>query len=260
MGDQAGACFPATAPSTAAPAFAPPPQGSQYLVVPLDQVQAGAAIWSYYQLYAPDPAAAFGLRFEGTGVAPFDPDAGQFVPTGNLLWSGDGPSFGLSAVVDGADAYAYACASDANGNPVCYGAHALASALDDPAAYTYARGAGFYTSDFAQALPILDGPGSLSVRRHGSGRWLATYVPPLGSVVKVRSALGPMGPFSNERDLFTCQLGPGDFCSGGNQHPEDDPDGGVVAISYVPANLSPPAAGAGYWPRLVLAPLPASLP
>jgi len=154
----------------------------------------------------------------------------------------------------------YGCSSDQNGNSECYLAHAAASSIDQPAAYEYAQGAGFYTSDVTQALPVLDGPSSLNVRAHGSGRWFATYVLPLDSKVTVQSAVGPAGPFSQAQTLLNCQLGPNDFCSGGNQHPELDPDASAIAVSYVAASFNTEAPGSRYWPRLAFPTLPEELP
>ncbi len=268
--DPAGECFPATSVRLGQPLFASSPLGSEYLIAPLDMVRVardahdlparGDAIWAYYQLIAFDSSAPLGVKVEGTGVAPYDDATGQFVPTANILWAGDALPFGSSAVAVGSEVYTYACASDMNGNPVCYGARVEGRSIADPGAYEFARGAGFYTSDVTAALPVLDGPGSLSVRLHRSGRWLATYVAPLDSVVKVRSALTPFGPFSEEHELFTCQLGKGDFCTGGNQHPEVDPTADTIAVSYAAATFSEEGAGSRYWPRLAFVTLPESLP
>jgi hypothetical protein len=259
-GDSASSCYPATSVPTALPAFAPSPLGSQYLIAPLDMVTVGTAVWSYYQLVALDASAPLGVKLEGTGIAPFNAVTGQFVPTADLLWAGDALAFGESAVAVGNDVYAYACSTDANGNPVCYGAHVDASAIDNPAAYEFSQGAGFFTSDPSQALPVVDGPGGLSVRQHASGRWLATYIRPLDSVVKVRSAVTPLGPFSEEYDLFSCPLGTGDFCSGGNRHPEADVDANTIAVSFAAATFASESAGSRYWPRLAFVRLPDALP
>ena len=258
-GDSARGCFGATVvPPTAA--FAPSPLGSGYIISPLDVVRVGDAVWSYYQLFRLDSSAAFGVVSAGFGIAQYENTSSQFVPTANLLWPGEGPSFGASALVIGTDAYVWGCSQESNRTQACFGAHALSASIDDPNAYEYATGAGFYTSDASAALPILDGAAGVHVRPHSSGRWFATYAPALGGGLVVRSSLGPMGPFSQPHDLLTCDLGNGDFCVGGEQHPEIDPEANTIAVSYAPTSFNGTPPGDRYWPRLVFAPLPDALP
>jgi hypothetical protein len=76
----------------------------------------------------------------------------------------------------------------------------------------------------------------------------------------VRSALTPTGPFSQPYLLATCVLGPGDFCQGGERHPELETDPQAVSVSAVAASFNSAPPGDRYWPRLAVVPLPAALP
>jgi hypothetical protein len=258
QGDDPAGCFPRTPLSTAA-AFAPSPLGSALLVNPLAQIEVPRGTWSYYQLLAWDSTAAFGLRSEGFGVAPLD--GGTFAPGPSVLWAGDSPSYGSGAVVFDGGVFVYGCAPMDGGGSACFGAEAPVDQLDDAAAYSYAMGSDRMTSDPTAAEPILDGANGVSIFPHPSGRWVATFTGTFfPNTISVRTALSPLGPFSQPRDLLTCDLGDGDFCSGGVQHPELEADAGEVVVSYVPTTFDGASAGNRYWPRLASAPLPADLP
>jgi hypothetical protein len=107
---------------------------------------------------------------------------------------------------------------------------------------------------------VLTGVSSPQLRAHASGRWFVTYTPPIGSGVMIQSSLGPVGPFSQPQNLLACDLGTNDFCTGGSQHPELDPDANTIAVSYAASSFNGTPPGARYWPRLVFAPIPANLP
>jgi hypothetical protein len=269
-GASAADCFP-TVPIASRSAFAPSPIEPDGVISPLDVVRVGDKTWAYYQLFALDAAAAFGVRSMGFGVAPWNPDGGQFVPSSELLWSGDSVPFGTSALVDDSDGgvdadagvniYVYGCGSLKTTQPsACYVARVESETLDDPSTYLFWSGADHFSSDVSEAAPIFDGVNSVNVRRHASGRILATYVEPLGSTLEVRSALTPTGPFSKEYDLATCQLGENDFCSGAVQHPELDADDKNVSLSYAATTFASESSGGRYWPRLITATLPDELP
>jgi len=260
VGDNATSCFPATmVPTTTS--FAPLPQGSGFFVSPMDIVFDGTNVWSYYQLFEFNSSQAFGIESEGFGVAEQDATSGLFVPTANLIWAAGGPSFGMSAYVQEGIVHVYGCGNvQQTGNSVCYHAQAPVSEINEPSAYSYSIGSGFFTSDPAEALPVLENAASVSVRPESSTRVLATYVGALGDRVEVSSALGPAEPFSQPFDLVICQLGSGDFCTGGVRHPELETGDGTVAVSYAAGSFSAEANGARYWPRLVFVPLPDALP
>jgi hypothetical protein len=251
--DDATKCFP-SAMVEPTPLFAPSPRNATDLLVPLDLVRVGDAVWSYYQAFALDAAQPFGVRSVGFGIAKRDMTTGQFQPTASMLWAGDGPAYGTSALVMGNDLYAYGCASSS-----CYVAKAPLASMDDPAAYLYATGAGRFSADPTEARPILNGPASISVRQHLSGRLLATYLAPLGTELLVRSALGPTGPFSREYRLASCEAGTHDFCVGGVRHPQLETEG-TLAISYSAASFDSTPPGDRYWAKLAFVKLPLELP
>lgn len=249
-----GRCFPES-PADTASLFAPSPLNANFLLAPLDLVRVGDATWSYYQAFLLDASQPFGVRSAGFGIARWDGATSQFKPTANLLWAGDGPSYGSSAMVLGTDVYAYGCKDSS-----CFVARVPLASIDDVDAYSYATGANRFSSDPEASRPILNDTGSISMKRHASGRILATSVPPLGGTLMVRSALGPAGPFSKEYALADCELGAGDFCVGGVRHSELETDVGAIAISYVAANFAGTSPGDRYWPRLAIVPLPTELP
>jgi hypothetical protein len=257
--DSASGCFPDTTIATT-PSFALSPLGSQSLITPLDMVQVGDMLWSYYQLFRPDSQVVFGYDSAGFGIAPWDAATHRFVPTAGLLWASDGPSFGTTAVVQGSMVYVYGCAPNANGESDCYLGEVDGTMVDEPAAYQYALGGGFFTPNVADALPVLTNVTSPQVRGHASGRWFVTWAPAVGSGLMIASALGPTGPFSQPQNLLTCELGTSDFCVGGSQHPELDPDANTFAVSCAASSFNGTPPGERYWPRLVFAPIPEGLP
>ena len=93
-------------------------------------------------------------------------------------------------------------------------------------------------------------------------------VPALGSVIELRTGLGPAGPWSKVLTVASCDVPSDDtgaFCSGAVQHPEAAPPG-EIALSYAIPSLSADAgermaaAPERYWPRLVTMKWPEALP
>ncbi len=227
---------------------------------PLDLVRTGDDVWQFYETWRFAAGAPFGVKVVGRGVAKWDSQTGQFARGADLLWTADRPAYGQSALVDGAWVYAYGCEPAQDGwTRACYVARAPTLQVANVNAWQYATAVNQFTANPDDAQPILTGVGDLSIRRHPSGRLLATYILPLDTVLRVRSALGPTGPFSAPHALAQCQAATGSFCVGAVQHPELDPDAATVALTFARASFDPLPSDVT-WPRLAYLALPAALP
>ena len=227
---------------------------------PLDLVRVGDTTWQFYETWRFEPSAAFGVKTVGRGIAKYDPFSGSFDRSGPLMWTADRPAYGQSALIDGTWLYAYGCESASDGwARACYAARVPVAQVGDINAWQYATGIGRFTASPDDAQPVLTGVGDLSLRRHASGRLLATYIKPLDTVLQVRSALGPTGPFSAAHALARCESSAGTFCVGAVQHPELDPDPATIAVTFARASFDPLPAGTRS-PRLAFLPLPLVLP
>ena len=238
-----------------------PPSGTDTdFAKPLDLVRVGSDVWQFYETWRLAAGAPFGVKTTGRGVAKWDSATGQFTRASSLLWTADRPAYGQSALVDGAWVYAYGCLAAADGwTRDCYVARAPSSQLADVNAWQYATAVGEFTANPDGALPILIGVGDVSVRRHASGRLLASYLEPLDTVLQVRALLGPTGPFSAPHPVGQCAAPPDTFCVGAVQHPELDPDAATLAVTFARASFDPLTDDVR-WPRLAYLPLPDALP
>jgi hypothetical protein len=247
-------------------AIDPSPLDPAGLLVVLDMVQTAQGLAAYYVLFASDPTMAFGLRLLGYGVAPQDAATGRFSPTGELLWSGDRPSYGSSALVAGGWLYVHGCKSNAPLTDDCYVARVDPASIASAAAYVYWTGSA-WSSNPDDAVPIASAGGTVSVRPDPAGkpRFLMTYVAPFGTSLIARSAIAPEGPWSAPAEVARCVLDPaipGAFCGGGEQHPEVMAGSGQMVLSYDDRTFSAEAGADahGFWPEVVAVSVPADLP
>jgi hypothetical protein len=216
----------------------------------------GALVGGTSLLYYVDPTGSI-------GVATQDPSDGRFRPTSMPIWTFDRPSYGAAAVIDGADVDVLGCRSARFLDTDCFMARAPAASVADESAYTYYIGGGIFSPRVDDAWPMTTGPSSMDVAPVGA-RWLMAYVPPLGSMITLRSGLMPEGPWSAPIAVATCDLADADmFCSGIHLHPVLAAPSGAITLSYAPAILTP-GAGARraaqpdkWWPRFVTIVLPA---
>jgi Domain of unknown function (DUF4185) len=245
------------------PAFGPSPMAPDGLLIAEDLVTASSGPALYYELFVSDPTGPIGLRALGFGIAPRDPASGLFVPTAELLWSPDRPSYGGSALRVGNLVYAYGCSS--NGlSADCFVSRADVTQFTSTAAYTYWAG-DHWSSSPDDATPIVSTGGvSIAVRPDPTGapRYIMTYVPQLGNTIVARTSVAPEGPWSAPTTLATCDLagaGPGAFCSGAQQHPELGTTPAAPLVLTVEARTFATDAGADasvFWPQLVTLGLP----
>ena len=232
---------------------------------PLDVAQTEGGNWQFFETWRFAAGAPFGVKTIGRGIARLDAASGQF-QRGPLFWTADRPNYGQAAIVDGGWLYAYGCSGSADGwSRDCYVARVPVGQISDINAWQYATGVGQFTANVDDAQPILTGVGDIEVRRHAaatpepSGRLLLTYIKPLDTLLQVRSALGPTGPFSAPHVLGQCEASTGTFCVGAVQHPELDPDAATIAVTFARASFDPLPSDAR-WPRLAFLPLPGALP
>jgi hypothetical protein len=247
------------------PAFAPSPLAPSGLLTPLDLVSMPGGLGLYYELFVSDPTQTLGLRELGVGLAIRDPSSNLFVPTSDLLWSPDRPSYGTSVLVVGGTAYTFGCSSTGAFSASCFVARADAANLASTAGYTYWTGES-WSDDVDDAAPITQASGTVSVRPDPTGelRYIMTFVPPLGDTLVAENAPAPEGPWSGPVTLAACDLtgaGAGSFCAGGQQHPELASSSRPLVLSYDARSFADAGAPAdAFWPHLVVLALPAALP
>lgn len=241
----------------------PPGQSLQ----PLAPLRAGPGTWLYFAVDVADPTAPFGIRRAGYGVARSAGFGPPFQLAAAALWSGDGPSFGSAAVIEGDLAYVYGCKNAGFLAADCYVARAPADKLDDAAAYVYDSGSGHWTADAEHAAPTMHAGNGLAVQYQPlQHRYVAVYVTPLGKQLTLRTGLTPTGPWSQPRDVAGCELpkqDTGSFCGGVALHPQLAGLGaGELAITYTINTFQRPAGlgDAAYDTRLVVLPVPTNLP
>ncbi|MFO0568437.1 MAG: hypothetical protein U0263_22435 [Polyangiaceae bacterium] len=236
-----------------------PVLASDALVRAFAAVRIGEQPVVYFARYEPVAGDPFPQRV-GIGVARWDSQALRFVPSQNLLWTGDRPSFGGGAVVDGGEVFAYGCLPGEFLSHDCYLARAPAESVDDEAAYGYYSGGGQFDESLENAFSIFEAGDPTSVAHvPGKDRFLAAYVPPLGSAVWVRSGLGAAGPFSGARAALGCELPEDAF--GGDAVVHEI--AGELYVTYGIGSFTPGASDAdplGYWTRLTRLKVPAELP
>lgn len=227
---------------------------------PLDLVRVGSDVWQFYETWRFAADAPFGVKVVGRGVGRWDDKLGHFVRGPQLLWTADRPNYGAAALRDGVWVYAYGCVStDSGWSRACYVARVPALQVADGGAWQYATGIDQFTANPDDAQPVLMGVGDISVRRHASGRLLISYIKPLDTLLQLRAALAPTGPFSAAHPLGRCDAPADVFCVGAVQHPELDPDAVTVAVTFSRASFAP-LADELRRPRLALLPLPVDLP
>jgi len=211
----------------------------------------------YFSLDAVD-----GSSSEGGGIARFDEDTGDFVSVG-MLWTGDRPSYGSAALVEGDYVYAYGGLNARFLSADVYLTRAPLAKLTEPAAYEYFLGGGNWGPDPDLAAPIVEGGAMPSVVWHADlRRFLMAYTTPLAREITIRSGLGPSGPWSAPQSFGACALPfPEAFCAEVVILP-DLARRRELALAQPVVSLEPPTSAqpSDYWTELVRGPLPSSLP
>lgn len=246
--------------------FAPSPLGDTYWLLPQDGVRIQGETWVYYAALRSDPDSDIGLSVAGYGVARWDAELGKLVPTDQLLWTSDRPSYGTSAMLDGDDVVVYGCRGG-DGFLVndCFVARVPADQIANETAYTYYKGGAEWVPRPDEAALVV-AAGGVHVRFHeGLGRYLMLDIPVFGDRVEARTAISPQGPWSEPVVIARCALPEDDeeaHCGGVFQHPEllADPSSERVVFTYAISTFAegdPRAANPeAYWPQLVEIDLP----
>lgn len=233
-------------------AFAPTGVLAAAEVTPLDLVAVPGGAAAFFQAWVFDASQPFGVRNLGTGLAEFDSSQGKFVAGEGLLWPAEAPPYGGSALVLGADLYAYGCvASDGGWARSCHLARAPLAKRHQPTAWTYASEFAEFTSDPAKSVPVLVQAGDVSVQRHGA-LYEALYVRPLGAEVELRRGLAPWGPFFAPRVLGRCDVTGSEFCSTPRWQPVLGDQLNYLDFVWNRASFSPltPARARPLWTRV----------
>jgi hypothetical protein len=210
--------------------------GSDESVTPLDLARSGTDVWAFYEAWRPEAGAPFGVRTLGRGVAHRDVGTGRFVRRSPLFWTADRPDYGQSAWVDGGWLYAWGCEAEEGGwTRRCSVARVPVDAVETYEAWQYATSVGQFSPQVDDARPVLVGVGEVSVRPAGPERWLATYIQPLDTVLRLRVGLSPTGPFGPAVELGRCEVPAGAFCTGAVQHEGVAGPKRQVGLTWTPA-------------------------
>jgi hypothetical protein len=149
-----------------------------------------------------------------------------------LLFDAGEPSFGSGALVVGDWLYAYACESPKGRLDVrCLLARvSLDLALDRRAWRFHARGS--WVADWRAAAPVIDAGVLMSVAWNGYlGKYVAIYTPILSSLIFVRTADRPEGPWSQEIVIEGVPPAVGfPWIASGVGHPELAREGGRIEL------------------------------
>ncbi|MEZ4223205.1 MAG: hypothetical protein R3B13_19835 [Polyangiaceae bacterium] len=228
---------------------------------PRDGVATSAGSWLYVARYEADATQPFGQRLAGIGIATGDVTASAFSVPEALLWTGDRPRFGSSAVVENEFLYTWGCQDAGFLRAECYLARAPIATASELSSYEYAKGGGFWTADIEEAWPLLVAGGEISMARLDDSRVLLAYAEPLGETVVLRSGLSVQGPWSRAVRAARCpKPDPGAFCGRIELHPELGATRDEVVLSFALGTFEPRTDPDAYLVRMVRVALPDELP
>jgi hypothetical protein len=212
----------------------------------------GAPVWDavrdralvFYGLIYGEPGE---MNFHGVGqgvavweefeALPTRPEVAPGTPHPTLLFVEGEPSFGMGALIDGDDLYAWACDVDWLSCP-CLLARVPAADVLDRAAWRFWTGED-WSEDLGDARSLFDGGNSLTVSWNAFlGRWVAVHPEILSSGIALRTAPALTGPWSGPLHLFDAdRKGQGEWTYDAVSHPELDEDGGrVLHVTFTRPN------------------------
>ncbi|MEW5848458.1 MAG: hypothetical protein AB2A00_06565 [Myxococcota bacterium] len=108
---------------------------------PLSLVTVAGGTWLYFGWDVADSSAPFGVRHDGYGVARRDDVTGTFSAGPPLLWTGDRPAFGTTAIAHDGFVYAYGCEGFGFLREQCFVARAPEDQVANEAGYEFYAGA-----------------------------------------------------------------------------------------------------------------------
>ena len=216
---------------------------------PLDVAHVGERLWLWFVEIEPFGKGALDFKVTGVGAAPWVKQPRWLFEAHDVIWGGDAPLYGSSVLAHGGKVYLYA-----GGDPTRL-ARVAPDQVASLAAHEYWTGKG-WSKDAKAAAPLPGSGPELSVRANPYlGGFLMVYTPPFGKTVNMRFAPRPEGPWSEAREVATCQ--PTDAAAmfyGAKQHAELDTEGGRGIVVTYNTNVAPELLEARpdlYWPRLV---------
>lgn len=191
-------------------------------------VSDGLSAVVFYVNMRTGPGGAFDFESLSGSVARWgDPDrsAERVEPP---LFAADEPDWGAAALLLGADIFVYGC--EKGRSKPCKLARVPFAAAADRSAYTFFDGTG-WSADWHQAKILFDGAPLFSVHWvERLRRFVAFYMRPGGSEMRVRSAPAPEGPWTEAAE-FGMGLAPNsDFDYALVAHPELTREGGAVEV------------------------------
>jgi hypothetical protein len=166
----------------------------------------GQALLFYGRLLVgPEPLQFSRVEHFIAGWECWERPAARAAPTGGLptaMFGNGEPGFGAALFTEGDLLYAYGCSGGDGLRKPCFLARVPFEAALDRSAWKFFSMGG-WTSELANAAPVFDGNGILSVayNRYLSA-YLAVYTPPLSNRVLMRTAPRPEGPWSNPIEAF----------------------------------------------------------
>jgi hypothetical protein len=160
---------------------------------------------------------------------------GSKYPT--LMWSPDEVGYTDQSFLLNGYYYAYGGKGNGAQTQLLLARVPLAKLLDKPS-WTYFAGNGVWSSNPADAVPVIDNAGAAGssiFQAPGLGVWMAVYTRNFTNDLAFRVAYAPEGPWSGPRHLAMAKPGyKGNKAYAGRAHPEYSPDGGVTQyVTYV---------------------------
>lgn len=216
---------------------------------PLDVAYVGEKLWLWFVEIQATGGGALDFRVTGVGAAKWVNQPRWLFEAKDVVWGPDAPLYGSSVTVHAGKVYLFA-----GGDPTRL-ARVAPDKVADRAAHEYWTGTGWSKDPAAAGALPGSGP-ELSVRWSPYLRgFVMTYVPPFGKTVNMRFAPAPEGPWSEPREVATCQpADPGAMFYGAKQHAELDTQGGRQVVITYNTNVAPDKIAERpdlYWPRLL---------
>ncbi|NUO54530.1 MAG: DUF4185 domain-containing protein [Polyangiaceae bacterium] len=178
------------------------------------------------------PDGMWDFKSRSGSVAIWESPESPAVRTEPPIFTGDEPDWGAAAVLVGTDLYAYAC--EGGISKPCKIARVPFSSVTDRSAYRFFDGK-TWSKEWRDAVSIFDGAPLFSVHKSDHhDAFVAIYMAPGGSEMRVRTAPAPEGPWSDAR-AFGEGMAAGDdmFDYALIAHPELAREGGAVdVVSY----------------------------
>jgi hypothetical protein len=153
----------------------------------------------------------------------------------DLLFNANEPTFGSASLISAGMLYVYGCEIPSSSTDKgCRLAKVAPANVQNRGAWTYYAGSGNWSSQLADAVPVFNGDGILSVAWNNYlQQYIAVFSEPFSQNVLMRTAPSPEGPWSVAVVAFMAMQPASGNVYDAHAHPEYDADGGqTIYVSY----------------------------